>query len=123
MQAVNRLAELAVNARSQAREAYQLYRSSYDIAARYRNEVLPLRKIISDETLLRYNAMMVDVFGLLTEARERIASTTGGLEAQRDFWLAAVDLDAAILGGGAGAANREGGFGGADAAFGAIAGP
>jgi outer membrane protein TolC len=100
MQAVNRLAQMAVNARSQARAAYQAYRSSYDIAAHYRNEVLPLRKIISDEMLLRYNAMMIDVFGLLTEARERIASTTQGVEAERDFWLAAVDLDAAVLGGG-----------------------
>jgi outer membrane protein TolC len=100
MQAINRLAEMAVNARSQAREAYQAYRSSYDIAAHYRNEVLPLRKIISDEMLLRYNAMMIDVFGLLIEARERIISTTRGVEAERDFWLAAVDLDAAILGSG-----------------------
>jgi outer membrane protein TolC len=108
MQAVNRLAEMAVNARSQAREAYQAYRSSYDIAAHYRNEVLPLRKIISDEMLLRYNAMMIDVFGLLTEARERIASTTQGVEAERDFWLAAVDLDAAVLGGGTSAKPGEG---------------
>jgi outer membrane protein TolC len=100
MQAVNRLAELAVNARSQAREAYLIYRSSYDIAARYRNDVLPQRKIISDEMLLRYNAMMIDVFALLTEARQRVVSTMSGVEAQRDFWLATVDLDAAILGGG-----------------------
>jgi outer membrane protein TolC len=107
MQAVNRLIEMAVNGRSQAREAYQAYRSSYDIAMHYRNEVLPLRKIISDEMLLRYNAMMIDVFGLLTEARERIASTTQGVEAERDFWLAAVDLDAATLGGGMSAKPSE----------------
>jgi outer membrane protein TolC len=108
MQAVNRLAEMAVNARSQAREAYQAYRSSYDIAAHYHNEVSPLREIISDEMQLRYNAMMIDVFGLLTEARERIVSTTRVVEAERDFWLAAVDLDAAILGGGMGAKPGEG---------------
>jgi outer membrane protein TolC len=100
MQAVNRLVELAVNARSQARQAYQTYRSAYDIAAHYRNEVLPLRKIISDETVLRYNAMMIDVFGLLTEARERTASTGNAIEAERDFWLASVVLDGAILVGG-----------------------
>jgi outer membrane protein TolC len=100
MEAVNRLAEKAVNARSQAREAYQAYRSSYDIAAHYRNEVLPLRKLISEEMVLRYNAMMIDVFALLTEARQRVASINSGVEAQRDYWLATVDLDAAILGGG-----------------------
>jgi len=107
MQAVNRLVEMSVNARSQAREAYQAYRSAYDIAARYRNEVLPLRKIISDETTLRYNAMMVDVFGLLTEARERITSRTSGIEAERDFWLATVDLDSAILAGNPGSGTQQ----------------
>jgi outer membrane protein TolC len=107
MRAVNRLAEMAVNARSQAREAYEAYRSGYRIATQYRDQVLPLRQVISDETTLRYNAMMIDVFGLLTEARQRIASQTSGLEARRDFWLAAVDLDAAILGGGASGAASE----------------
>ena len=56
--------------------------------AHYQREVLPLRKIISDETLLRYNAMQIDVFALLAEARQRIAATTAAIEAQRDFWLA-----------------------------------
>src|SRR5215831_1400866 len=100
MAAVNRLAETAVNVRSQAREAYQVYRSSYDIAARYQRDVLPLRKTISDETLLRYGAMQIDVFSLLTEAQRRVAANVAAIEAQRDFWLASTDLDAALLGGG-----------------------
>ena len=62
MQAVNRLAENAVNVRSQARDAYRVYRASYDIAKRYRDQILPLRKVISDEMTLRYGAMQVDVF-------------------------------------------------------------
>jgi outer membrane protein TolC len=107
MAAVNRLAETAINARSQAREAYQSYRSSYNIAVQYRDQVLPLRQTISDETTLRYNAMMIDVFGLLTEARQRVASQTSGVEARRDFWLAAADLDAAILGSGPSEAASE----------------
>jgi outer membrane protein TolC len=100
MQAVNRLTAKAVAVRSQAREAYQAYRSTYDIAQHYQREVLPLRKIISDETLLRYNAMQIDVFALLAEARQRIASTVAAIEAQRDFWLADANLTAAIIGGG-----------------------
>ena len=60
--------------------------------AHYQREVLPLRKIISDETLLRYNAMQIDVFALLTEARQRIAATAAAIEAQRDFWLASTNL-------------------------------
>jgi outer membrane protein TolC len=100
LQAVNRLLAKAVNVRSEAREAYAGYRARFDIAQQYRREVLPLRKIISDETLLRYNAMQIDVFALLTEARQRIASTNAAIEAERDFWLADTDLAAALIAGG-----------------------
>jgi outer membrane protein TolC len=107
MQSVNRLTARAINVRSEAREAYGTYRAAYDIARHYQREVLPLRKIISDETMLRYGAMQIDVFTLLTEARARIASTTSAIEAERAFWLAATNLGASVLGGGAAAA--EGG--------------
>ena len=60
----------------------------------------PASEIISDETLLRYNAMMVDVFALLAEARQRINSNVAAIEAQREFWLASVDLTTAVTGGG-----------------------
>jgi outer membrane protein TolC len=102
LQAVNRLAEKAVNVRSEARDAYRRYRSTHDIARHYRNEVLPLRKIISEETLLQYNAMQIDVFDLLAEARQRISSNVAAIEAQRDFWLASADLMGAVVGGGHG---------------------
>ena len=99
LQAVNRLTAKAVNVRSEAREAYQAYRASFDIARHYRREVLPLRKIISEETLLRYNAMQIDVFALLIEARQRITAINAAIEAERDFWLAETNLGAAVLGG------------------------
>ncbi len=98
-QAVNRLAAKAVNVRSEAREAYQAYRAAYDIVRHYRNEVLPLRKIISDEMLLRYNAMQIDVFALLVEARQRIISTQAAIRAEETFWLADANLRAAVIGG------------------------
>jgi len=99
MHAVNRLTERAVNVRSEARDAYRSYRSAYDITMHYQKEVLPLRKIISDETLLRYNGMLIDVFALLAEARQRIAATTAAIEAKRDFWLATTNLNTAVMGG------------------------
>src|SRR5262245_25850746 len=99
MRAVNLLLERAVNVRSEAREAYQAYRGAYDIARHYEREVLPLRKIIADETLLNYNAMIRDLFSLLAEARARIASNILAIDARRDFWLTTVDLHAAIVGG------------------------
>jgi len=99
MAAVNRLTAKAVEVRSQAREAYQAYRSSFEIANHYRTDVLPLRQAISEEIMLRYGAMQVDVFSLLTEARQRITANIAAIEAQKNFWLASADLDAALIGG------------------------
>lgn len=106
LQAVDRLAEKAVNVRSQAREAYATYRSAYDIATRWQRDVLPLRATIADETQLRYGAMQIDEFALLAEARQRINSTIAAVDAKRDFWLASADLLAAIVGGRDAAATR-----------------
>jgi len=99
-QAFNLLTEKAVNVRSEARDAFRVYRSTYDIAGHYQREVLPLRKIISDEMQLRFSSMQVDVFALLTEARQRIAALRAALEAKRDFWLAQSELQTAVNGGG-----------------------
>ena len=98
MQAVHRTADTAIRARSEVREAYSAYRTAYDLAKHYRDEVVPLRKKISDEVLLRYNGMLISVFELLADAREQIASVNASIEAQRDFWLAETDLQAAING-------------------------
>src|SRR5690606_27660179 len=62
MQAVNRAADTAVKARSEAREAYGAYRTAFDLAKHYRDEIVPLRKRISDESVLRYNGMLISVF-------------------------------------------------------------
>lgn len=96
MQAVHRTADIAIRARSEVRETYSAYRTAYDLAKHYRDEVVPLRKKISDEVLLRYNGMLISVFELLADAREQIASVNASIEAQRDFWLAETDLQAAI---------------------------
>jgi outer membrane protein TolC len=100
MQAVNLLAEEAVNARSEARQAYRTYRSAYEITGHYQREVLPLRRTSFDQAQLQFNSMLIDVFALVTEARQLIAATVNGVEAKRDFWLAYTDLSVAVLGGG-----------------------
>jgi outer membrane protein TolC len=98
--AFNRLTEKAVDVRSEARDAYRVYRSRYDIAGHYQREVLPLREIISEEMRLRFSSMQIDVFALLTEARLRLAALRASVEARRDFWLAQSELKTAINGGG-----------------------
>lgn len=100
MRAINRLTERSVNARSEARLAYSTYRATYDIAKYYQNRILPLRRQISSEVLLRYNGMLVDVFEVLVEERDRIAANVAALNALRDFNLAIADLQAALIVGG-----------------------
>ena len=90
--------ETAIDARSEVREAYGAYRTAYDIARHYRDEIVPLRKRIADENVLRYNGMLIGVFELLADARAQIASVNAAIEAQRDFWLAEADLDMALIG-------------------------
>ena len=97
-QALNRTAETAINARSEVRAAYAAYRSHHDIARHFRDEIVPLRKRISQENQLRYNGMLIGVFELIADAREQVGSVNGAIEALRDFWLAQVDLDLAMWG-------------------------
>ena len=90
MQAVNLLIEKAVNVRSEADEAYQTYRGTYDIARHFEKEILPLREIISEQELLNYSGMLTDLFELLADARARILANVQAIEAKRDFWLAKI---------------------------------
>lgn len=96
MQAVNRVAQVAIDARSHARAAYLDYRASFEAARHYADHVIPLRKKIADETLLRYNGMLLSTFDLLEDAREQAASVNAALEAYKDFWLAHIALEEAL---------------------------
>ena len=98
MQAVNRTIEMAVDARSEVRETYSAYRTAFDLAKHYRDEIVPLRKRISEEVLLRYNGMLMSVFELLADSREQVGAVNAYIEALRDFWFADADLQMALTG-------------------------
>ena len=98
MQTVQLAAEVAINARSEVREAYSGYRSAYDIARHHRDEIVPLRQRIAEENQLRYNGMLIGVFELLADARSQITSVNAAIQAKRDFWIAQADLDMALIG-------------------------
>ncbi len=107
MQAANLLAEKAVNIRSEARSAYDAYRSTYDIARHYRNNVVPLRTTIEEEAVLTYNGMITNTFELLADTRAKINSIMLSLDAKREFWLADVNLGTAVHGGGSASGGGE----------------
>ena len=98
LQALGRTRDLAVRARSQAREAYLRLRTAYDVAAQYRRVIIPLRQRIGAENQLRYNGMLISVFELLSDARAQILAVNGAIRAQRDYWDAEADLQNALAG-------------------------
>ena len=98
MQALNRTIENGIQARSEVREAFSAYRTAFDLSRHYRDEIVPLRKRISEEVLLRYNGMLMSVFELLADSREQVAAVNGYIESLRDFWMAESDLQMALTG-------------------------
>jgi outer membrane protein TolC len=89
---------VAIKARSEVRESYSAYRTSYDVAKHFRDEVVPLRKRISEENLLRYNGMLASVFDLLSDSKDQVAGVVGAVEALRNYWVAETNLQTAVTG-------------------------
>lgn len=83
---------------SQLRESYSAYRTAYDVSKHFRDEIVPLRKTISEENLLRYNGMLIGVFALLGDAKDQVSSVMAAIHAQQQFWLADAALQATIAG-------------------------
>ena len=96
--AANRYDSAVRGATSQLRESYSAYRTAYDLARHYRDEIVPLRKTMSEENVLRYNGMLIGVFELLAEHRDQIAAVLAAISAEQQFWLADAALSASMTG-------------------------
>ena len=96
--AANRYEGTVRNATSQLRESYSAYRTAYDVARHYRDEVVPLRKTMAEENVLRYNGMLIGVFELLADTRDQISSVVTAINAYQQFWLADAALSASMTG-------------------------
>lgn len=96
--AANRLEAALTGAGSDLRESYSAYRTAYDLSRHYRDEVLPLRKVISEENGLLYNGMFIGVFELLADNRDQIKTVMAAIAAQQQFWLSDAALQATLLG-------------------------
>jgi outer membrane protein TolC len=96
--AAQRLEASARAAGSHLRESYSAYRTAWDIAAHYRDDVLPTQQLIGEENLLRYSGMIIGVFELLADARAQTASVMAAIAAQEQFWLAEAALQSTLIG-------------------------
>lgn len=98
LEAANQLEATVRSAGSSLRESYSAYRTTYDIARHQRDEVVPLRKVISDENQLRYNGMIIGIFELLADSRDQVITVMAAIDAEQQFWLADAALQASLIG-------------------------
>ena len=98
MQAINEAKQQAIIAASEVRQQYDFYTSRYAIAQSYRDQIVPLRKRLLDESLLRYNGMLISPFELMQTAREQVLAVNQYMMVLRDFWKAESDLEMALIG-------------------------
>lgn len=88
-----------LTARSEVRASHAASVALRGILELQRDTLLPERRRILDETLRRYNMMLVGVYDLLQAKRLEIEAEKATIETWKDYWLARVELDRALGGG------------------------
>lgn len=97
-QALGEASFLANTAASEVRSDYQQYMTNYAVAKQYRDEIIPLKKLVLQESLLRYNGMLISPFELMLTARDQVRAVSDYIAALRDFWIAENNLTASLVG-------------------------
>lgn len=93
-----RVTALAVEIRSEAREARTRLAASHEMVRHYVKVMLPLQQTIVDETQKFYNGMLVGVYDLLLAKQTQVQTARQYISANREFWLAWTDLERALGG-------------------------
>ncbi len=105
-QAVNELQALAVDARSEIREARDLVLANRDLANYYGKILLPQRVQIVNQTQLQLNAMQVGPLDLLQAKERELDTERSYIDTWRDYWIAHTELERALWGGTGGGAGE-----------------
>ncbi|HBK44480.1 MULTISPECIES: TolC family protein [unclassified Polynucleobacter] len=82
-----------VQTRSTGRVSYDSYLEKYYKAKTYKDGILPTQKKISEENLLRYNGMLIDVFHLLEDAENQSKAVIEYIDANLAFLIQSVRLE------------------------------
>jgi cobalt-zinc-cadmium efflux system outer membrane protein len=97
-QAQRQLEALAINARSEVREARDLLIANRELARYYGSVLLPQRVEILELTLRQYNMMLRGAYDLLIAKQAEVASERAYIDAWRDYWIARAALERALGG-------------------------
>jgi outer membrane protein TolC len=97
-QSAERLADLAINTRSEVREKYNDVLSAYEQVAHLQKAIVPLRRKILGQTQLFYNGMLEGVYDLLDSYRENVRTGQSVIDAVKEYWIAHAELGRAVGG-------------------------
>src|ERR1700758_1848438 len=97
-QAEDKFEALAIDVRSQIRELRDELTSKREIARFYKDELLPGKRRILNESLLNYNAMDIGNFELFTTKAEEASTEREYVNAVRDYWITRAELERAVGG-------------------------
>ncbi|MBV5334264.1 MAG: TolC family protein, partial [Sulfuricurvum sp.] len=91
-QSVQNFVELAVNIRSEVREAYSTARYNYDIAHEYQDSIEIINHDILEQTQLYYNGMLDGIYELLFDQRRYRDAKIESIKAIGEYQKAQADL-------------------------------
>jgi hypothetical protein len=86
-----------VKTRSIARHSYEGYLEKYQSVKSYKDEILPTQKKISEENLLRYNGMLIDVFHLLEDAETQSKTVIDYIDANAALLIQSARLEKDLI--------------------------
>jgi outer membrane protein, heavy metal efflux system len=96
--AENRLADLAVNIRSETRQLRDRLITLSDMAKFYHDEILPTRIKIVNKALLEYNAMQLSPYELFLAKSQELEAERNYIDTLRDYWITRAKLERAVGG-------------------------
>jgi cobalt-zinc-cadmium efflux system outer membrane protein len=97
-QSQQRVLQLAVEIRSEARATRNRLVATRQVVEHYRTVLLPLRERITALSQQQYDSMLLGVYQLLAAKQMEVTSYREYIEAVRDYWIARSDLERVVGG-------------------------
>lgn len=97
-QAQREMEAMAVNIRSEVREARDQLIAARDLTSYVGKRLLPTQQQALNLTLQQYNFMLKGAYDLLLAKQNEVAAERSYIEAWRDYWIARAELERAVGG-------------------------
>ncbi len=94
----NKYKQVVLNAGSELRVAYGAYRTAFDIAKHYQDQVLPMQDTLLEEANYNYNGMIIGVFDLLQAGGAKASAQNADISARQNALAATVNLYSVLAG-------------------------